>query len=505
MAVGGPRLELRQSQNLVMTTQLQQSIKLLQLSALELTDFVATEMEQNPFLTRDEGGSDFADDSPAEQPREKTSKTEDVVEFGETHTQWDEGASNALDASREDFWGDAEGGEYNPTAQAQSRGLRHDSESMGSGRDYTGNLSESLTLQDHLREQLTMDIDDPVERIIGLHLIDMVDERGYLPEDLSAISEALGCTAEEVESVLEQMQRFEPSGVFARSLGECLALQLRDKDRLDPAMEKLLRHLDLMAAGEVKRLAKICEVEEDDIPLMYQEIRELNPKPGYRFGSEVVQAVVPDVFLRKAPEGGWQVELNSEALPKVLVNRQYYSRISESAKRKEDKKYLSEQLAHANWLTKALDQRAQTILKVSTEIVRQQDAFFRKGVRYFKPLTLKDISLAVDMHESTVSRVTTQKYLSTGTAIYELKYFFSSALSSSSGGDAHSSESVKYLIKEMIDAESPKDILSDDTIAERLQQKGIDIARRTVAKYREAMDIPSSPARRREKKRLAPE
>lgn len=505
MAVGGPRLELRQSQNLVMTTQLQQSIKLLQLSALELTDFVATEMEQNPFLTRDEGGSDFADDAPAEQQREKPAKTEDVVEFGEAHTQWDEGASNALDASREDFWGDAEGGEYNPTAQAQSRGLRHDSESMGSGRDYTGNLSESLTLQDHLREQLTMDIDDPVERIIGLHLIDMVDERGYLPEDLSAIPEVLGCTADEVEAVLEQMQRFDPSGVFARSLGECLALQLRDKDRLDPAMEKLLRHLDLMAAGEVKRLAKICEVEEDDIPLMYQEIRELNPKPGYRFGSEVVQAVVPDVFLRKAPEGGWQVELNSEALPKVLVNRQYYSRISESAKRKEDKKYLSEQLAHANWLTKALDQRAQTILKVSTEIVRQQDAFFRKGVRYFKPLTLKDISLAVDMHESTVSRVTTQKYLSTGTAIYELKYFFSSALSSSSGGDAHSSESVKYLIKEMIDAESPKDILSDDTIAERLQQKGIDIARRTVAKYREAMDIPSSPARRREKKRLAPE
>lgn len=503
MAVGGPRLELRHSQNLVMTTQLQQSIKLLQLSALELTEFVATEMEQNPFLTREEGNADFVEDAPQEARREASSKTEDVVEFGESHTSWDEDTGNALDVSREDFWGDAEGGEFNPTVQAQSRGLRHDSESnTGGGRDdYTGNLSESISLQDHLREQLQIEVHDPVQRIIGLHLIDLVDERGYLPEDLSAVSEGLGCSPQEVETVLAQLQRFEPSGVFARSLGECLALQLRDKDRLDPAMEKLLDHLELMAAGEVKKLARLCGVEEEDLPFMYQEVRALNPKPGYRFGSEVVQAVVPDVFLRKAPDSGWQVELNSDALPRVLVNRQYHTRISESARRKEDKKYLSEQLAHANWLTKALDQRAQTILKVSTEIVRQQDKFFRKGVRYFKPLTLKDISLAVDMHESTVSRVTTQKYLSTGTAVYELKYFFSSAVGSTAGNDTHSSEAVKYLIKEMIDGENPKDILSDDAIAEGLQQKGIDIARRTVAKYREAMDIPSSPARRREKKR----
>lgn len=505
MAVGGPRLELRQSQNLVMTTQLQQSIKLLQLSSLELSDFIAVEMEQNPFLSRDEGNADFASEEPAEPVREQSSRTEDVVEFGQAHTTWDEGASNALDASREDFWGDAEGGEFNPTAQAQSRGLRHDSEGLsGSGRDYAGNLSESRSLQDHLREQLQIEVADPAQRIIGLHLIDLVDERGYLPEDISSVCEVLGCTDDEVGAVLEQVQRFDPPGVFARSLGECLALQLRDKDRLDPAMEKLLHHLDLMAAGEVKKLARLCGVEEEDLPFMYEEIRALDPKPGYRFGSDPVQAVVPDVFLRKSPDGGWQVELNPDALPRVLVNRQYFTRISESARRKEDKKYLSEQLAHANWLTRALDQRAQTILKVATEIVRQQDKFFRKGVRYFKPLTLRDISEAVDMHESTVSRVTTQKYLSTGTAVYELKYFFSSALASSSGGEAHSSEAVKHLIKDMIDAESPTDILSDDTIAERLQQKGIDIARRTVAKYREAMDIPSSPARRREKKRLAP-
>lgn len=505
MAVG-PRLELRQSQNLVMTTQLQQSIKLLQLSAIELSEFVATEIEQNPLLGRDEsGGEDYPPSESemlADLPQRESARTEDVVEYGESHTSWDDSATNALDTSRDAFWGDAEGGDYNPTAAAQSKGLRHDSEGMGGGRDFMGNLSESESLQDHLREQLQMAIADPAQRIIGLHLIDMVDERGYLPEDLSPVCEALGCNHDEVEAVLAQMQRFEPSGVFARSLGECLALQLREQDRLDPAMEKLLGHLDLMAAGEMQKLARICGVEEEDIPFMLAEIRGLNPKPGYSYGSEVVQAVVPDVFLRKAPDGGWQVELNPDALPRVLVNRQYYTRISEAARRKEDRKYLSEQLAHANWLTKALDQRAQTILKVATEIVRQQDAFFRKGIRFFKPLTLRDISEAVEMHESTVSRVTTQKYLSTGTAVYELKYFFSSALGSSSGGDAHSSEAVKYLIKEMIDAESPSDILSDDTIAERLQQKGVDIARRTVAKYREAMDIPSSPARRREKKRL---
>jgi RNA polymerase sigma-54 factor len=503
MAVG-PRLELRQSQNLVMTSQLQQSIKLLQLSALELSEFVATEIEQNPLLGRGENNDDYGDEPVAEQPiPEKSTTTEDVVEFGESHTSWNDDATSSLDTSRDAFWGDAEGGDYNPTAAAQSRGLRHDSDnSARGGADYAGNLSESLSLQDHLLEQLQLTIENPQQRIIGLHLIDLVDERGYLPDDVTGICDTLGCSEKEVETVLEQMQRFDPAGVFSRSLSECLAIQLREKDRLDPAMEKMLQHLDVMAAGEVQKLARLCGVEEEDIPLMYQEIRELNPKPGYLFGSDVVQTVIPDVFLRKAPDGGWQVELNAEALPRVLVNRQYYSRISESARRKEDKKYLSEQLAHANWLTKALDQRAQTILKVSTEIVRQQDAFFRKGLRYFKPLTLRDISEAVDLHESTVSRVTTQKYLSTGTAVYELKYFFSSSVGGSTGGDAHSSEAVKYVIKEMIDAENPKDILSDDTIAERLQEKGIDIARRTVAKYREAMDIPSSPARRREKKRL---
>lgn len=494
-----------------MTAQLQQSIKLLQLSSLELSEFVAAEMEQNPFLNRDEGeGAPAAgDDIQGEQEVSERAATgrdeDDVVQFGETHSNnWDEGVTSMLDAPREAFWDDAEGGTYTPSAQAHSGGNYVDIESEG----FESRHSETVTLQGHLREQLQVDIADPVQRLIGLHLIDLVDERGYLPEDyLATVTEALGCAEEEVEAVLTKLQHFDPIGVFARNLQECLAIQLREQDRLDPAMEKMLSRLDLMAAGDAKQLAKFCGVEAEDIPLMFAEIRALNPKPGYSFGSEVVQAVVPDVLLRRVSGGkGWQVELNADALPRVLVNRQYFTRISESARRKEDKKYLSEQLAHANWLTKALDQRAQSILKVATEIVRQQDAFFKYGVRYFKPLTLKDISQAVDVHESTVSRVTTQKYLSTGSAVYELKYFFSSSVGSTDGdGELHSSETVKHHIREMIDAENPKAILSDDTIAERLQEQGIDVARRTVAKYREAMDIPASPVRRREKKRLVQE
>lgn len=504
----GPRLELRQSQNLVMTTQLRQSIKLLQLSAMELGEYLVSEVEQNPLLTRDEGegSTELPDEfdlpeTPKDYEGEERRAGEDVVEFSESHQGWDDNTSEMIDAPREAFWDDAEGGAYTPSAGATQH-------SGGNPWDDSGNLlestvSETQTLRDYLQEQLPMAVADPVRRMIGLHIIDLADERGYVPEDLSQVADALQCDPKEVLSVLYELQRLDPLGVCARNLSECLAIQLREKDRLDPAMEKMLLNLDVVANGDMARLAKICGVDGEDIPLMLAEIRELNPKPGLRFGSDPVQTVIPDVFLRKSADGGWQVELNADALPRVLMNRQYYTQIAQGARRKEDKKYLSEQLAHANWLIKALDQRAQTILKVATEIVRQQDAFFRHGVRHFKPLVLRDIADAVEMHESTVSRVTTQKYLTTGTAVYELKYFFSSALGSrSESGDAHSSEAVKDMILELIDQEAPKAILSDDAIAAVLKEKGVDIARRTVAKYREAMDISSSSVRRREKKRL---
>lgn len=514
----GPRLELRQSQSLVMTTQLQQSIKLLQLSALELNEFLEAELEQNPLLSRDDGdGSDAMSDTelasgeleakPADTEtidlfeQKRAQSDMDVVDFSKSDGAWDSDTDGAMDAQRDAMWSDEGGDSYSPSAGLSDRGGGGDV--WGDGEStLEQSVSETLTLRDHLLAQLPIEIEDPTERLIGLHLIDLVDERGYVPDDLSGVTEALSCELPEVVAVLKQLQHFDPPGVCARNLAECLGLQLREKDRFDPTMEKMLQHLDLIATGDRKKLAKLCGVEEEDIPFMLAEIRELNPKPGLKFGSDVVQPIIPDVFLKRIRGGGWQVELNPDSLPRVLVNRQYFARISGAARRKEDKKYLSEQLAHANWLIKAVDQRAQTILKVAIEIVRQQDAFFRYGVRYFKPLVLRDIAAEIDMHESTVSRVTTQKYLSTGNAVYELKYFFSSALGSRDGaGDQHSSEAVKDMIRELIENEKPDAILSDDTIAEMLKGKAIDIARRTVAKYREAMDYPSSSVRRREKKR----
>ena len=287
-----------------------------------------------------------------------------------------------------------------------------------------------------------------------------------------------------------------------RNLAECLTIQLKEKNRFDPAMETLLANLDRLAKAEHEALRKLCGVDAEDFAEMLAELKALNPKPGANFSAETVQQVEPDIFLKKLPSGNWQVELNTATLPRVLVNQRYYAQLSGHAHNKQDKRYITDQLATANWLVKALQQRAHTILKVATEIVAQQDGFFRGGIRYLKPLTLKDVALAVQMHESTVSRVTTNKYMSTATGIYELKYFFTSSLASSSGGQDFSSKSVQHIIKELVDAESPKAILSDDTIADMLKERGIEVARRTVTKYREAMHIPSSVERRRLKKNL---
>jgi RNA polymerase sigma-54 factor len=232
---------------------------------------------------------------------------------------------------------------------------------------------------------------------------------------------------------------------------------------------------------------------------MIAEIRALNPKPGLAFGSTLVQPIVPDVFVRSSPDGGFVVELNSDTLPKILVNQRYHAQLAKNAAKDADKSYLAENLQSATWLMRALDQRAKTILKVSTEIVKQQDAFFAHGVQHLRPLNLKTIADAISMHESTVSRVTANKYMATSRGIFELKYFFTSAIAASDGGEAHSAEAVRHRIRQLIDAENTDDILSDDTIVEKLRVIGIDIARRTVAKYREAMRIPSSVQRRRDK------
>src|SRR5215470_5699809 len=488
------RLEIRQSHALVMTPQLMQAIKLLQLSNLDLAAYVENELEKNPLL-------------------ERTSEDADTPAGGEVESQqkpdssdWSDerGKAEALDPPEGTTSDPDDGGEARrPDADSLPGQSEWAGVGAGGRADSDYNLeafvSAEVTLVDHLAEQLTLAVVDPVHRMIGRHLIDLVDEAGYLTDDLADVAEKLGAPPAEVEAVLAILQGFDPPGVCARNLTECLAIQLRERDRFDPAMQTLVKHLDLLAKRDLAALRKVCDVSEDDLNDMIAEVRHLNPKPGLAFGSTLVQPIVPDVFVRQGPDGGYIVELNSDTLPKVLLNQSYYAEVAGTAKSEKDKSYLADCLQTATWLVRALDQRAKTILKVAKEIVRQQDAFFAHGVQHLRPLNLKTVADAIEMHESTVSRVTANKYMATNRGIFELKYFFTSAIASAYGGEAHSAESVRHRIKQLIDAEAAQDILSDDTIVVKLREAGIDIARRTVAKYREAMRIASSVQRRRDK------
>ena len=495
------RLQIRQSQALVMTPQLMQAIKLLQLSNLDLIAYVEAELERNPLLDRGVDDETAPSESNGAEAPEEPSANGEPWSGGEIELPAN--GVERIDARLDDvFPEDAEPGRQR--AVEAPPGYSEWASVGGGGRDDSDyNLeafvSAETTLSEWLHEQLTLAIADPVRRMIGQYLIDLVDEAGYLVGELDAVAEKLGTTIKEVEAVLAVLQRFDPPGICARDLAECLTIQLRERDRLDPAMQALVARLDLLAKRDFAALKKICGVGDEDLADMIAEIRRLNPKPGLALGSAVVQPIVPDVFVRSGPDGGWIVELNSDTLPKVLVNQSYYAEVSATARRDTEKSYLADCLQSATWLVRALDQRARTILKVANEIVRQQDAFLANGVEHLRPLNLKTVAEAIGMHESTVSRVTANKYMATSRGIFELKYFFTSAIAAANGGEAHSAEAVRYRIKQLIDAESAADVLSDDTIVEKLRQAGIDIARRTVAKYREAMRIPSSVQRRREK------
>ncbi len=487
MSALAPRLELRQGQSLVMTQQLQQSIKLLQLSALELTEFIEQEMEKNPLLTVED-----QDASSVEQAED-------------THTEKEEPEASDPEEGEEDLsveaWQDSGEEENHPAGDGDVYTPRISGRSQEGDDDagFESFTASTISLHDYLLDQLQVEVSDSMQRIVAQHLIDLVDESGYIKEDTGHITTLLNCDASLIESTFATLHTFDPAGICARTLAECLAIQLREKNRLDPAMECLLQHLDLVARGDMDALSKRCGVDVADIREMCAEIRALNPRPGAVFSYEATQAIEPDAFLKRTKGGGWQVELNTGVLPRVLVNRRYYAQLSKKTRGTQEKKYLSDQLAVANWLVKALDQRAQTILKVSTEIVAQQDGFFRQGIKFLRPLTLREVADAVDLHESTVSRVTTNKYLLTPRGTYELKYFFSASIHNAAGGEGHANKTVQHLIKEMIDQENGNAILSDDAIALRLKIQGIDIARRTVAKYRELLRIPTSSARKREK------
>ncbi len=498
------RLEFRQTQALVMTPQLMQAIKLLQLSSLDLAAYVEGELERNPLLDRageDEGPAAGAEpDAPAIERDEDTATTPDWIgdDLETSRTSMEQGLGTELENVFPDDGGEKTAPtEMPPPAYSEWSGVG------SGGQDSDHNLeaytSAEITLADHLAEQLALAISNPGGRMIGQYLIDMVDEAGYLTGDLDAVAEKLGAQRSDVELVLAVLQTFEPLGVCARNLTECLTIQLKERNRFDPAMQALVGHLDLLAKRDLGALRRLCGVSDEDLTDMIGEIRNLNPKPGLAFGSTVVQPIVPDVYVRAAPDGTWQVELNSDTLPKVLINQRYYTQVSKSTHSDKEKAYIADCLQTATWLVRALDQRAKTILKVSSEIVRQQDGFFAKGVQHLRPLNLKTVADAIGMHESTVSRVTANKYMATSRGIFELKYFFTSSIAAADGGEAHSAEAVRHRIRQLVDDESAEDILSDDTIVEKLRGAGIDIARRTVAKYREAMRIPSSVQRRREK------
>ena len=343
----------------------------------------------------------------------------------------------------------------------------------------------------------------PLTRLIAGELADGLDEAGYLRAEPGEIAERLGTSEAEVLDVLAVCQTFDPAGIFARDLCECLTMQLKARDRFDPAIEMLLANLDLLARRDFPSLRRLCSVDEEDMLDMVAEIRALDPRPGLAFSTGSTETIVADVIVRPASDGSWQIELNADALPRVLVDQVYFAQVSGRTKNPAEKEFLADCLQSANWLTRSLDQRAKTILKVASEIVRQQDAFLINGVRHLRPLNLRTVADAIGMHESTVSRVTANKYMLTPRGVFELRYFFTAAIASAAGGDAHSSEAVRDRIRQMIDEERPVDVLSDDAIVDMLRKNGVDIARRTVAKYREGMNIPSSVQRRREKRAMA--
>jgi RNA polymerase sigma-54 factor len=499
-----PRLDLRQSQSLVMTPQLQQAIKLLQLSNLELTAYVETQLEQNPFLERVEGDPENkTGDNAGEDPAPTATNADPVsadTAMGETNMDYSDTQMD-LDYHENLYDGEPQtAGTGSLATSVNDPGYGRRGGSFEDDLDGADSLvADKPSLREHLERQLLLEMGDPIDRVIGLHLIDSLDAAGYVTGDLAEIGAQLGCSSERVEITLAQIQGFDPPGVFSRSLQECLELQLMERGRLNKPMQKLVDNLERLADHDMVFLMSTCGVSKETLASMIQEIRNLDPKPALAYDPAIAQPVIPDVLMRPQRDGGWIVELNTDALPHVLVNDVYYARVSRSNPGKDDRQYITECMNTANWLVKSLQQRATTILKVSTEIVRQQHDFFIRGVEGLRPLILRNVADAISMHESTVSRVTSNKFIASPRGIYELKYFFSHAIGGARGGDVHSAEWVRHRIKALIDAENPSQILSDDALAEMLQKEGIDIARRTVAKYREALGLPSSVRRRRQK------
>jgi RNA polymerase sigma-54 factor len=481
-----------------MTPQLMQSIRLLQLTHVELDRFIDDEIERNPLLER----APSNDDAPSAEV--SNPDPQPATDFADPATWSAETMADQLDTSLDNIFPDDPGRveHVDPTLSAQWKSASGASGGTmpSDGSDLDAITAQATTLRDHLADQIAFAFRNATETALAHELADALDDNGYLAMPLAELADSLNVTQRRLEAVLETCQSFEPAGIFARDLGECLALQLRAVNRFDPAMQALVAHLELLARRDFETLRRLCGVDDADLLDMMAEIRALDPRPGLAFSTGTSEIVVPDVLVKAASDGSWAIDLNPDVLPRVLVDQSYYAEVSRHARLPADSTFLTECLQSANWLTRSLDQRAKTILKVATEIVRQQDAFLVNGIRHLKPLNLRTVADAIGMHESTVSRVTSNKYMLTPRGVFELRYFFTAAINSAGGGDAHSSEAVRDRIRQLIEEEAPVDVLSDDSIVDLLRQTGVDIARRTVAKYREGMNIPSSVQRRREKR-----
>ena len=489
----GPRLDLRQTQSLVMTPQLRQAIQLLQYTNIEANQFIDDELLKNPLLERVDG-PETVSAIEAALPVPALEELPDATSFAGSGMM--PGADNApldMDVSNT----------YDAGTGADGYGASGSGQEDEDGWNSIDALSgEKPNLREHLEQQARLAFETREEIAIAAALISVLDENGRIAEPPEAIAAALGVSLARVEAIRATMMRFDPTGVFARDLAECLGVQLAERNRLDPAMVALLANLDLLARRDMRGLMEVCGIDSADLAEMVAEIRRLDPKPGSQYQSEPLRALIPDVLMRPLPvkaegESDWMLEINPETMPRLLIRRGFHARMVASASR-ETKSFLSEQLQGATWLVKALESRAHTILRVSAEIVRRQDGFFRHGISHLRPLTLRDIAAEVELHESTVSRVTSNKSIATPRGIFELKFFFTTALAGANG-QTHSAETVRHRVQHLIFGEKPDNILSDDAVASILQKEGIDIARRTVAKYREALRIPGSAQRKREK------
>ena len=502
-----PKLELRASQSLVLTPQLQQAIKLLQMNARDIEAWLEEQIESNPFLEKEEAVADSADSAdsamnaaePAAETRE--AKEENTAE-GAEHDALDALESTqpdqeSLDVSYENvFDGESPFADVGRTASPSA----HDFLPSDLEDETTQSLSH------HLHRQLGLDITDAEEHAIGAYFIDSLDENGFLRLKTAEAASQLGCNVQQVEKVLAKLRQFDPAGLFAYDLKDCLRLQLQDRGTLTETLEALLAELDLLASGAKEALRKRCAMNVEDFEEALATIRSLNPRPAAAFDHRPIQTIVPDLLMREVKgeeeeeSDIWRVELNNETLPRVLLSRDYHAEVASDVSLRGDAQaqdFLKEHWQSANWIVKALDQRAQTILKVAAEIVKRQRGFFRYGIAKLAPLVLRDIAEAISMHESTVSRVVNGKYMQTPRGMFELRYFFTKAIPNSIMRTSLSAKAVRHRIRQLIDEEQPKATLSDDKIVDKLKEEGVEIARRTVTKYRESMRIGSSVERRR--------